>query len=187
MEFDVKLEGFKELAAALRGLPGNVGKNLLRAGVAAGAAEVRVEARKNALAIKRTGTLARSIYQKQIRELSDAEKQVFYVGARQGKKYQRVGKKGLSADAYYARFVELGHFTRPAGGGKLPRHTNRGERNNAALASLVHSGQVKWVPPKPFLRPAFDVKKDAAIQKIGERIALGLLPEAEKLGLRTGK
>ena len=187
MEFDYKVEGFKELAAALRGLPSGVGRNLLRAGVAAGAAEVRVEARKNAEAMRRTGTLARSRYQKHIPELSNDEKHVFYVGARQGKKYQKVGKKQLSYDAYYARFVELGHFTRPSTGGRLPRHTNRGERNNAALASLVQSGHVRWVPPKPFLRPAFDVKREAAVEKIGQRIALGLLSEAQKLGLRTGQ
>lgn len=187
MDFTVKLEGFKELAEALRQLPERAGKNLLRAGVAAGAAEIRQEAKKNALAIKRTGTLARSIYQKQIAELSNATKQTFFVGARRGKKYQKVGKKGLSADAYYAPFVEFGHFTRPSKGGRLPRLTNRGQARNEQLADLVQTGQVKWVPPQPFLRPAFDAKKDAAIQKMGERIAFGLLSEAEKLALRVGK
>lgn len=177
MEFEVQLKGFKELADALRELPDNISKNVLRSAVGAGAAEIRVEARNNALRIKRSGTLARSIYQKQIRELSDQGKQTFFVGARRGKKYQRVGKKGknLSADAYYAPFVEFGHFTRQPGGAKRLRQTNRGEANNPLLASQVRAGQVKWVPPSPFLRPAFDTKKEAAIEAMAKKLAERIL------------
>ncbi len=173
MELIAKLQGFRELADALKELPQNISKNVLRSAVSAGAAEVRVEAKKNALAMKRTGTLARAIYQKQIRELSGPDKQTFFVGARSGKLYQKVGKKGVNKDAYYARWVELGHFTR-APGGRL-RHTNRGERNNATLAAAVQTGHVHWVPAHPFLRPAFDVKKDRAVEAIGQKIAARLL------------
>lgn len=156
MELITKLTGFKELADALRELPDDISKNVLRSAVGAGAAVVRVEAKNNALAMKRTGTLARSIYQKQIRELSGPEKQTFYVGARFGKK-KRFGKKGkdLSNEAYYARFVELGHFSRPSKKGA--------------------GGRVVWVPAHPFLRPAFDVRKDQAVEAIGAKISERLL------------
>jgi HK97 gp10 family phage protein len=180
VDFSTKLTGFKELADALRELPGNLGKNVLRSAVGAGAAVVRVEAKKNADAMRVTGTLARAIYQKQIPEQSGPEKQVFYVGARQVKLYQKVGNKGVNKDAYYARWVELGHFSRPAGGGKLPKNTNRGERNNAALASQVQAGSVHWVPAHPFLRPAFDVQKDHAVDAIGDKIRARL--ETIKVG-----
>ncbi len=195
MELDAKLEGFKEFAAGLRELPGNVGKNVLRRAVSAGASVVRVEAKNNALAIKETGTLARSIYQKQIRELSGPRNQVFYVGARSGKQYRKVGKKGVSQDAYYARWVELGHFTRgpgkggffSTGSGRLFRETNRGQRNNAILAAQVHAGVVRWVPAHPFLRPAYDVKVNAAVDAMGASIGLSLLTEAQRSGMTGGQ
>jgi HK97 gp10 family phage protein len=145
----MKLTGFDELARGLRELPDNLAKNDLRSAVAAGAAEIRKEVRQNALRIKDTGTLARSIYQKQIRELSGPDKQTFFVGARRGKKYQKVGKKGLSQDAFYAPFVEFGHYTRKRKDGKTVPH---------------------WVSPKPFMRPAFDTKKEAAVTAIGDKL-----------------
>ena len=153
MDVTMKLQGFKELAEALKELPQNISKNVLRSAVGAGAAVVRVEAKNNALAMKKTGTLARSIYQKQIRELSGPEKQTFFVGARSGKLYRSVGKKGVNKDAYYARWVELGHFSRPAKKG---------------------AGHVHWVPAHPFLRPAFDVRKAEAVDAIGQKIAARL-------------
>lgn len=182
----IKLEGFKELAEGLKQLPANLSKKSLRRATSAGAAEIRREVKKNALAMKRSGTLARSVYQKQIRELSGLEKQTFYVGCRRGKKYQKLGKKQVSADAYYAPFVEFGHFTRQPHGGKRLRQTNRGQRNNAKLAEQVRTGQVKWVPPHPFIRPAVDTKAERAIQTIGEQLAVGLLSEADKIRIATG-
>ena len=68
------------------------------------------------------GTLKRSIIMKQIPEQSDAQKQVFFVAVRHGKKYRNQGKRGnLSQDAWYWRFLEFGTrkmaarpFLRPA-------------------------------------------------------------------------
>jgi HK97 gp10 family phage protein len=173
MDVTVQLVGFKELAEALKDLPDNISKNVLRSAVGAGAAEIRKQAKANAEAMRDTGTLARSIYQKQIREQSNVGKQVFYVGARQGKSYQKVGKKGVSQDAYYARYVELGHFSRRTTKGfeRVSRNANRGGVNNQRLADQVQAGTVKWVPAKPFLRPAFDVKKESAIQAMAKKIA----------------
>lgn len=170
MEFETKLSGFAELAVALRDLPGNVGKNALRAAVGAGAAEIRKEAKKNAEQMRDTGTLARAIYQKQIREQSNAMKQVFFVGARQGKSFQKVGKKGVNQDAYYARFVELGHFSRPTTGGQIGKRAGQRGRE-AELNRLSAAGHIHWVPARSFLRPAFDVKKDAAVTAMGTKIA----------------
>lgn len=183
MEFSGQLSGFKELAEALRDLPANIGKNVLRSAVGAGAAVIRNEAKQNALRMKKTGTLARAIYSKQIRELSGPERQTFYVGARSGKIYAKVGKKGVSKDAYYARWVELGHFTRgpgkggflSTGSGRLVRDSNRGGSRNAILAAQVQGGHVRWVPARPFLRPAFDVRKDLAVDAIGNKIRDRLL------------
>ena len=169
MQTTIELKGFKELAEALRDLPGNISKNALRSAVGAGAAVIRVEAKSNAQRMADTGTLARSIYQTQIREQSTPEKQVYYVGARQGKQYQKMGKKQVNKDAYYARWVELGHWSRPSGGGYIKARAGTRGRE-AALNALSASGAIRWVPAHPFLRPAFDVKHTAAIDAIAAKI-----------------
>ena len=169
MEFEMQLQGFRELAESLRELPANVGKNMLRSAVGAGAAEIRKEAKQNAERIRKKGTLARSIYQKQIREQSGPERQTFYVGARQGKEYQKTGKKKVDKDAYYARFVELGHWSRPSGGGHISKRAGQRGRE-AELNKLSKAGHIRWVQARPFLRPAFDVKKDAAVTAMADKL-----------------
>ena len=193
MEFEIKLQGFAELAAGLRELPDKVARTVLSKAVSAGALLVQQEMKKNAEGMRDTGTLARSIYRKYIRELSGPETKVFFVAPRQGKKYQKMGKKKVSKDAYYARFVEFGHFTRPPGthlnkkglvrANKIGRNSNRGGVDNAALADQVQSGTVKWVPAHPFMRPAFDVKREASIDAMRQVLAAGIT-QAAKLGLR---
>ena len=124
------IEGLDKLAWRLKQLPDRIGRNVLRGAVSAGAAVIRNEAKLKAPLYTGDvskghpppGTLKRSIYQKQIAELSSLGRQVFYVGVRQGKEYQKQGKKGnLSQDAYYWKFVEFGTvnmaahpFLRPA-------------------------------------------------------------------------
>ena len=193
MEFTVQLQGFAELAAGLRELPNKVARTILSKAVSAGALVVQQEMVKNAEAIRDTGTLARSIYRKYIREQSGPEKKVFFVAPRQGKKFQKMGKKQISKDAYYARWLEFGHFTRPPGthlnkqgltrANKIGRKSNRGGVDNAALADQVQSGTVKWVPAQPFMRPAFDVKREASIDAMRQVLAAGIT-QAAKLGLR---
>lgn len=154
----VNVQGLKELQAALKELPKNVGRNVLRGSVAAGAAVIRAEAKAQAPMYTGgdvskghppPGTLKRSVYQKQIRELSSAAKQTFFVGVRSGKKYQKQGKKGdLSQDAFYAGFVEFGTV------------------NMAA---------------RPFMRPAFESKKQAALDAIKAYLEKRIPEEAAKL------
>lgn len=136
------IAGLKELQAALKELPERIGKNVLRGAVAAGAAVVRNEAKLRAPVYTGSvseghpppGTLRRSVYQKQIREKSNAVQQTFYVGVRKGAKYKNQGKKGnLSQDAFYASLVEFGTS-------KTQSH--------------------------PYMRPAYEGKKEAAVQAI---------------------
>jgi len=193
MEFDVKLTGFAEFAAQLRELPDKVSRTILSRAVSAGALVIQQEMVKRAEAMRVTGTLARSIYRKYIREQSGPEKKVFFVAPRQGKQYQKMGKKQVSKDAYYARYVEFGHFSRPPGthqnkqgltrANKIGRKSNRGGVDNEALADQVRSGSVKWVPAHPFMRPAFDVKKEASVDAMRQVLAAGIA-QAAKLGLR---
>ena len=96
------ISGLKELQEALKQLPQNIARNVLRGAVSAGAALVRDEAKRNAPVFTGSpqmghpppGTLKRSVYIKQIPERSNLYKQVFFVGVRKGKKYQKQGKHG---------------------------------------------------------------------------------------------
>lgn len=150
------IEGLDLLGKALQELPKNIGRNVLRGAVNAGATVIRKEA------VMRvpidTGKLRKAIYQKQIRELSSAVQQTFFVGWRHGKKeraVQRRRKRGGQTvtviedrDAYYGRFVEFG---------------------TAKMAA------------QPFMRPAYESQKEAALQAIREYIANRLPAEVAKL------
>ena len=117
------VQGLRELQGALKELPVAIARNVLRGSVNAGATVIKKEAAARApmstgparSGQSPPGTLKRSVYQKQIRELSNMLKQTFYVGVRKGKQYRNQGKKGnLSQDAFYARFVEFGTVKMPA-------------------------------------------------------------------------
>lgn len=152
--------GLRELQAALKQLPDNIARNVLRGAVNAGATVFRKEAQSKAPVYTGPvsqghpppGTLRRSIVQKQIKERSSLLNQVFYVAVRKGKQYQKQGKKGnKSQDAYYARFVEFG--------------TSR-------------------MPARPFMRPAFEGKKQEATQAIKDYLAARIPAEVQKLPFR---
>jgi HK97 gp10 family phage protein len=153
----LKIDGLQDLQRALRELPVNIGRNVLRGAVSAGAAEVRQEAKNKAPVYHGdvtqghppAGTLKRSLYQKQIRELSDNFRQVFFVGVRRGKKYQKQGKNGnLSQDAFYWTFVEFG---------------------------------TEKMPAQSFLRPAFESRKQAAVDRMKEYMTKRIPDEVAKL------
>ena len=153
----VRVEGLDELAKALKELPKRLARNGLRASVYAGAKVIRDEARLKAPVATRQlgpnqqppGTLKRSIIMKQIPEQSDAQKQVFFVAVRHGKKYRNQGKKGnLSQDAYYAHFVEFGTVR---------------------------------MSPQPFMRPAFEGKKNEAVDAIKDKLAERIEANAQDL------
>ena len=176
MEYE-HISGLKELQEALKQLPLNIARNVLRGAVGAGAALVRDEAKRKAPGYTGTpamghpprGTLKRAIYIKQIRERSSQFKQVFFVGVRKGKKYQKQGKHGnRSQDAYYASWVEFGHYYAPPG-----KH-GFGSRRAAMNAVALNGGGIggaKFIAPHPYMRPAWESQKRAAVQRISAYMA----------------
>ena len=174
---NIKVEGLKELSDALQKLPEAIAKNALRGSVNAAAAVIRDEAKRLAPVMPEAmpshqppGTLKRSIIVKQIPEKSSVIQQTFYVTVRQGKKYQAQGKKGnKSQDAYYAKWVEFGHFFVPpkAAGISWKKHRQQ--------------NQAKFVPAHPFLRPAFESKKEEAVQALKAYLEKRIPDEATKL------
>ena len=106
------------------------------------------------------GTLKRSIYQTRMSEKCTPTTEVWKVDVRRGKKKTKKGAD--QPDAYYAAWVEYGHYTRPpSGGGTLKMRRAEGRR----------SGAVKWVPAQPFMRPAFESSKEEALSAMAKYIA----------------
>lgn len=150
--------------AEMKALPDTMREKIMRGAVASGAAVVRRAA--VALAPQwdgvvskghpAPGTLKNAIYQVRMPEKCSGTSEVFKVDVRTGG--TRAGKGGARVslpDAFYAVWVERGHFTRTPG---LTQKQHRAARK----AGTAGSSGATWVPAHPFMRPAFESNKDAA-------------------------
>ena len=116
---DEYIEGARQLSVALKELPDNIGRNVLRRAVSAAAAVVRDQARQNAPVD--TGEMKRDIMTKRERTQNNLSAR-YSVFVRTGKKSRMAGaKRNVERDSFYWRFVEFGTskmaaqpFMRPA-------------------------------------------------------------------------
>lgn len=176
------VEGLRELQYALNQLGPKIARNVLSRSVAEGARLIRDEAKIRAPVSTGPvsdghpppGTLKRSIVIK--RAFSDATQAIYVVAVRHGKDSRAVGKKKRNMDAYYWRFVEFGHRIGNAATGTLARlaSRHRGARRGGAAIGFVQA--------QPFMRPAWESKKEAALDQIKADLAQGVEDEARKLG-----
>ena len=156
------VQGLAQLSALLKTLPAHLAKKHLRAAVAEGAKLVRNDARTRApvssgakaKGAPSSGTLKKSIVMKSIPEKSHLERQTFYVTVRRGKKFQRVTrrKKGQSTT------VNLDAF----------------------YWRFVEFG-TKFITAQPFMRPAFEMQKKAAVDAIAARLKSGIAQSVSEL------
>lgn len=155
---DVEIRGLSELHAALQSLPANIERNVLRGGLRAGGQVIAAEAR--AQVPLATGALR------------DSVRVSMRVSSKSGTVRAQV--KAGNKKAWYAHLVEFGtarHWIKPK------------SRKSLFLAGLFkeavdHPG----ARPKPFLRPAFDGKAQAAIQAMADYIRGRLPRELKKAG-----
>jgi hypothetical protein len=167
----------QEFLNEIQNFPAAIRKRLLVGAVATGARLVRDDAK--ALAPLWTGpvseghpppgTLKNAIYMARLVHKCTPTSEVWAVDVKTGTRTIKRGKnKGEvtnDKDAYYAVWVELGHYTRtPQGPG------SRKSRQAAAIAG----GLVRFVPGKPYMRPAFERNKVAALNAMGDYIAKNL-------------
>lgn len=172
----VKVTGLRELNDALTKLADDVAIKYARGAVAAGAALIRDAARENVPVL--SGKLKRSIYSKWIREASSRERQTFFVSVRRGKQFrakQRVSKKGRTTmtkdlDAYYWTWVEFGHIATGAG-----KKIKGGAQRRSDTRSKLRSSGATFVPPRPFLRPAYEQNKQQAVEAIRSELSKRIL------------
>jgi HK97 gp10 family phage protein len=147
----ITITGLDEIQANLLKLPAMFG-DALRSAANTGATLVKDEVVLRAPEDR--GILKSAIYQKHIPELSSTDTQVYYVSWRKG--------KGSATDAFYGRWVEYGHWFVP------PRPKGVSQKAHRAANRAV------FIPAHPFLRPAFDATKAAAIdamrKKLGENV-----------------
>jgi len=169
-EMTMHWSGLVEIKSRLTTLNDDIQRNVVRAAVGAGAREIAKEARLRAPRAEAAhwrakgkkvspGTLAKAIAAGRSRTESQPGKEIWRVFVRHGKKEQA---KGL--DAYYAGWVEFGHYYVPPKGKGGAGGSLRQRRKIRAL------GSARWIPGKPFLRPAFEAKKEAAVQAMVDRL-----------------
>ena len=175
-----RVEGIEEVRGMLRRF-GKEGVKMLRRGMWAGGAIIRNEVRAQAPVAAKPhkrggrlvppGTTKKAPVSLWARELSDATDQVFMVTLRRGKKYQRMGKKEVSKDAYYWPWVEYGHKS-------VPRKAKAGSQGISARRRVAGG----MVQPHPFFNPAFEASKARASARIAERLSEEITKaiEAEK-------
>ena len=158
-------EGLRELQARLATLNQDVQNNISRAAVGAAARVVAKEARLRAPRAEAAhwrargkkvspGTLAKAIAAGRSRSESSPGREIWRVFVNHGKKAQ-----GRGADAFYAGWVEFGHHVLPS---KQMGSLSARRRAKASMA--------KWIPGKPFLRPALESKKEAAVAAMVDRL-----------------
>jgi HK97 gp10 family phage protein len=190
----VILEGWKELETKLLGLSAKIAKNVLRTSVYAGAAVMKeaVKAKAPLLTGKTwgihqpAGTLKRSIIVKHIPEQSGLYQQTYKVTVKQGKRYQGQGKKqNRSQDAFYARWVEHGHWYVPpnpnSSNGSTPLNPVQHKANWKEHRSKAKNGsEAKWIPAHPFMRPAWDATNMQSLEVIKTRMGQKIEEEAAK-------
>ncbi|MBF0417205.1 MAG: HK97 gp10 family phage protein [Magnetococcales bacterium] len=159
---DVKITGMDEVVSTLKKFAPRVQANGLRAAVYAGSKVIADEAKR--MAHVKTGTLKRAIIVTRDRKISTGPVQGMKITVRQGKKYRKVSEKtgkNLSQDAYYAKWVEFGTKASP---GRKPRKKKSGIWTKGKRAK--RGGNAAY----PFMSPAFERKKMAAIDAVKERL-----------------
>ena len=178
----VIMEGWKELETKLLGLSTQIAKGALKQGVAAGAKFMKAEVKAKAPLLsgftwgqhQPPGTLKRAIMTVFCPELSNDYQATYKVTVKKGKKYRNRGKKGnLSQDAFYADWVERGHFY-------VPPKTNDRTSWNAHRKQAKSKSDAVFIAAHPFMRPAWDTKKDQALEAIRKELEIKIEQVASK-------
>jgi hypothetical protein len=157
----IAFPGLPDFLAELRALPAKVQSKVMTGMVSAGAAVVQAEIARRAPVYTGEvsaghpppGTLAKAIYRVRVPSECTPSREVWKVAVRKGKAAQKTrrGKSTVNLDAYYATWVEYGHYTR------VPHAMTK-----TAKAAGRMLGVAKWVPAHPFFRPGVDASTQAS-------------------------
>lgn len=150
-------KGLKELQQALKQLPDRIAKNALRGSVSAGAAVIRKEARDHA-----------PVYQEQVQAGHPP------AGTLKRAVYQKQINELSNA-------VKQTFFVGVRAGKKYQKQGKNGQLSqDAYYASWIEFGTSK-MSARPFMRPAFEGKKTAAVEAIRAYLEKRIPEEVAKL------
>lgn len=162
MDFDPSslIEAMQETVNQVNG---SIDEVMLRTVAFAGADLFRDQAKQNALSNKKTGVLFDNIITKRLEEESDGgSKQVYLVTVRNG--------SAASNGAYYWRWVENGHKF-------VPRNKTVSPRTGRTIGWAAHrrAAELEYgnarVQAYPFMRPAYEMKKQEAVDLMTRTLA----------------
>lgn len=156
------------LLAELQDLPQRIQAKVVIGAVATGASVMRKAVR--AAAPMDTGRLRQAVYQVRLPEDSTETLEMWKVAISQDAKItKRKGKESIKAGAFYARFVEYGHFTRSTETGKVGgARFKASERRALTAGRMAEVKGAQWVPAKPFFWPAYHNTQQAALAAMAE-------------------
>jgi HK97 gp10 family phage protein len=170
-----EMVGMDDFLREIRMLPDSIRTRVLKGAVATGAKVMRKDAVARAPIFSGKvssghpppGTLKRAIYQTRMTQLCSDTQEVWKVDVRRGKtavstRGKNKGVRNLGQDAFYAMWVEYGHYTRTPGTSKKEHARLRGGVD-------LYTGS-KWVPAQPFMRPAFTSTQSAVLEAMGNYI-----------------
>lgn len=170
------MKGVGKAIAKLEGLSAKVKKDIITKAFKEGALVVRDAARE--AAPRDTGNLKRKIKIVKVKPKNPDAPAEYLIGASveaRGYLYTDLATTKIKTryekrnrPAYYSDFLEKGYFA-----GK--RHFRKGA-SDPAIRRQQHDGH-KFIPPKPYLVPAFEKVADRAIDVIGETIDKEILKE----------
>lgn len=160
---EMKVTGLAEALATLRQAPAALQQRVIRGAVAAACQPIREEAVQRAPewtgpqqeGHPPPGTLKRSIYQTRLTSECTPTREVWIVTARKGPR--AADAAGGSKDAFYATWVEYGHYARGPGA------RSAAERKGLDAGTHVPLGS-HFILAQPYMRPAYEVKKFEAVE-----------------------
>ncbi len=156
----VTITGLAELNNRLKELPVKLQKTIIRKSLGASGAAGVIKKAAIANAPVRTGRLKAAAIVKFLRDKSNDTQSAYIVTFRRGKRAQRVGKKALNRDAFYASWVEFGHRIVPR-----RRRGGKGRRRGAAATGSV--------PGRHFLARAFATAGRQALDVFESKLRAG--------------
>jgi len=170
---NVSLSGFKQLERKLNELPKRIRRKVLSQSLRAGAKIIQAEAK--ARVPKDTGELRRSIKVRVGKVKNRGDVKIIVI----------TGAGDFKGDQYYGAFVEYGYRRgkRSAGVASLQKaksSTKDSGKKAAIQAKLDKADDRQMVPARPFMRPAFDTKKNEAQRAITVRMVEGIVKEAKQ-------
>jgi len=139
-----------------------MGESTLRTVGFAGAEVFRDQVKQNSLKHKKTGMLFDNIIVKRLEEDSDGgRRQVYMITVRNG--------TASSPGAFYWRFVEFGHKFVPRNKKRSKTGRTIGWKAHRQAAELEYG--TASAPAYPFMRPAYESKKQEAVDVMTRTLA----------------